>query len=191
MITYTETPTSDITLDDVQQMADLSVASAHEAQSTWSKELFGSLYLKDNQRPNSVVIRGWDGDKLVSMMYVLNQHPAKDASDNTGSKFVMRNKANCDAFLAKYNLSYDVVCLPSLLYVHPDYRGQGIGKATMLAGHNWAKANGYTHIMGYGSYNPQSLSFYKYNSNYTQTDVPHGWDGFVETDSEMFSLIEL
>lgn len=191
MITYTETPTSEITQADVKQMATLSVASAHTAQSEWDEENFESVYLKDNNRPNSVVIRGWDGDNLVSMMYMLNQHPATDSNDNTGSKFVMNHKAECDAFLAKYNLSYDVICMPSLLYVHPDYRGQGIGKATMLAGHNWAKANGYTHIMGYGSFNPESLAFYKHNSNYVQTDVPHGWEHYVDTDTQTFSLIEL
>lgn len=191
MITYTETPTSEITAADVEQMSTLAVASANVRQASWTVENFSSVFNKDNNRPNSAVIRGWDGDTLVSMMYMLNQHPATSDTDNTGSKFVMKHKANCDAFLAHYNLTYDVICMPSLLYVHPDYRGQGIGKATMLAGHNWARANGYTHIMGYGSYNSESLSFYKYNSNYVQTDLQHGWEHYVDTDSEMFSIIEL
>lgn len=79
--------------------------------------------------------------------------------DGKTSKYIIDNKELNDYIKDKYNLNK--IFVPSLFYIHPDFRNKGYAKQLRDAYLDKARKAGYTHAIGFGYFSKDIHSFYK------------------------------
>lgn len=92
--------------------------------------------------------------KLIGCCFILS---AKQ------SNFVTHTEELLTYVKSRYSL--DEIFIPSLFYIHPDFRGKGNAKQLRIAYLNKAKEAGYNYALGFGYFSNNIHSFYKYIAN--------------------------
>lgn len=163
MIEWRNDKLKDLSTAELLELRDLAVASdIDEPENSPTKEALTQQIKDFSEREGVIVLRGFSGEELAASSLIV---PSKT------SKFFIVNKDMIDSLESTIGDSIDTAFVPAYLYLHPKYRGKGLGKTLSKETVDAAKENGFKFLLGYGLHNTVTRSFFSHNYDMIETEL--------------------